>query len=61
MNGSRRLDERFQAAAGEAAEEPVDQHGDVVEGEAVFEDSADGFFEGVGAPYLAAGGLQPTK
>ena len=51
-------DERLQAAAGQAGQRPVDEDRDVFEGEAGFEDAADGFFERVGAPYLAAGGLE---
>ena len=54
-------DEWLQAAAGQAGQQPVDQDRDVVEGEAGFEDAADGFFERVGAPYLAAGGLEPGE
>jgi len=50
-------DERWKAA-GHARQEPIDQDGDVLEGEAVLEDPAGGFFEGVAAPGLAAGGLQ---
>ena len=50
-------DEWFEPAAGEAGQQPVDEDRDVFEGEAGFEDAADGFFERVGAPYLAAGGL----
>ena len=52
------LDERREPAAGEARQEPVDQHGDVVDVQAGLEDAADGFLERVGAPDLAAGGLQ---
>jgi hypothetical protein len=48
-------DERFQAAAGGAAEEPVDQDGDVLEGEVGSEDGAQRFFERVREPYLTAG------
>jgi len=47
-------DERLEAAAGQAAEQPLDQYLDVVETEAGFEDPAGCFFERVGAPYLAA-------
>src|SRR6516225_7260406 len=54
-------DERLQPAAGEAAEQPVDQDRDVLEGESGFEDAADGFLECVGAPYLAAGGPDPGE
>jgi hypothetical protein len=54
-------DERVEAAAGQAAEEAVDQHGDVFEGEAVLEDRAGGFLERVGAPCLAAGGFEPFE
>ena len=50
-------DERFQAAAGQAGQQPLDQHLDVLEREADLEDAADGLFERVGAPDLAAGGL----
>ena len=53
--------ERFEAAAGKARQEPVDQHSDVVEGEAVLEDPAGCFCEGVAAPCLAAGGLEPSE
>src|ERR1035437_1026515 len=55
------LDERREPAAGEAGQEPVDQHGDVVDREAGLEDPADGFLERVGAPDLAAGGLEPGE
>ena len=54
-------DERGKAAAGQAGQEPIDQHGDVVEGEAVLEDPAGSFLERVAAPCLAAGGLQPLQ
>ena len=51
----------LEAAAGQAGEEPVDQDGDVVEREAGREDGAGGFLERVGAPDLAAGGLEPRE
>lgn len=44
-----------------AADEAVDQHGDVVDGQAGGGDAAEGFLEGVGAPDLAAGGLEPGE
>jgi len=47
-----------QAAAGEAAQESVDEDRDVLERKAGLEDRADGFLERVGAPDLAAGGLE---
>ena len=55
------LDERGEAAAGEAAEQPIDQEGDVFEREACLEDAADGLLERVRAPYLATGGLDPGE
>jgi hypothetical protein len=54
-------DERLEAAAGQAAEESLDQYLDVVERQAGFEDPADGLLERVGAPDLAAGGLDPGE
>src|SRR3954451_3219002 len=54
-------DERLEAAAGQAREEPVDEDLDVGDGEAGREDAADGFFEGVGAPDFAAGGLDALQ
>ncbi len=50
-----------QSASGEAGGEPVDQDGDVLKREAVLEDSADGFFERVATPDLAAGGFEPLS
>jgi hypothetical protein len=52
------LDEWLEAAAGQAGQQSVDQDGDVLEREPGLEDAADGFLECVGAPDLAAGGLQ---
>jgi hypothetical protein len=54
-------DERLKSAASEAGGEPVDQDGDVVEGESGLKDSADGFFEHVATPNLAAGGFEPLE
>ena len=54
-------DERLEAAAGQAAEETLDQHLDVLEREAGLEDPTDGFLERVGAPHLAPGGLDPGE
>ena len=54
-------DERVEAAAGGFADEPVDQHGDVLDGQAGCEDSSQRFLEGVGAPDRAAGGLQSLE
>jgi hypothetical protein len=58
---SAEADERFEAAAGQAGEEPVDQYLDVVDAEPGLEDPADGFLERVRAPDLAAGGLQARE
>ena len=60
-DGCAEPDKRLEAAAGQAAEQPVDRHLDIVEVEAGFEDAADGLFERVGAPHLAAGGLDPGE
>ena len=49
--------EGLEAAAGEAAEEAIDEDRDVLERQAGLKDRADGFLERVGAPYFAAGGL----
>ena len=54
-------DERSEAAACGFADEPVDQDRDVLEREAGLEDSSQRFLEGVGAPYLAAGGAQASE
>jgi hypothetical protein len=51
----------LKSAASEAGGEPVDQDGDVVEGESGLKDSADGFFEHVATPNLAAGGFEPLE
>ena len=48
-------DEWFEAAAGRAAEQRVEQQCDVLEAEAVLKDLAYCFFESVGAPDLAFG------
>ena len=55
------LDEGLEPAAGEARQEPVDQDRDVLDAEPGLEDRADCFLECVGAPYLAACGLQPSE
>jgi hypothetical protein len=55
------LDEWFEVASGQAGQEPVDQLFDVIWAEVGLEDAADGFFEFVGAPDLAAGGSDPGE
>src|SRR5512132_2889077 len=58
-DGSAEADERFEAAADQAVEQPIDQHLDVLGAEAGLEDPAGRLFELVGAPHLAARGLDP--
>ena len=50
-------DERFQAAAGEAGQEPVEQLGDGLDGEAGGEDRADHLLHRPGARDLPAAGV----
>jgi len=54
-------DERCQAAAGQAREEPVDQLIDNLDGEAGGEDRANHLFHRPGARYIPAGGVQPHE
>ncbi len=51
-------DERRQAATGQARQQPVEQHLDVLDAQAGGEDAADGLLELVGAPHLVAGAAQ---
>lgn len=53
-DGLRQTDTWGETAAERFADEPVDQHGHVFDGEAGLEDRAECFLERVGAPYLAA-------
>jgi hypothetical protein len=53
-DGLRQTDKWGETAAERFADEPVDQHGHVFDGEAGLEDRAECFLERVGAPYLAA-------
>jgi hypothetical protein len=54
-------DERFQAAAGETAQQPVDQLGDGVDGEAWGEDRSDHLLHRPGARDLPAAGADRSK
>lgn len=57
-DGLRQTDKWGETAAERFADEPVDQHGHVFDGEAGLEDRAECFLERVGAPYLAARSAQ---